>query len=260
MALAAQAGVAPPVHFADPDAGVAVFDFITVAGPVFAHAGGHDALIAGLAQTLRRQHDGPAFPPLMDHIGGIPGMMPPVEARLTPGSLDPHRAVFDRIAVAWRPEAVSVPSHHDLNPGNILYDGDRLWFIDWEGAYQDDPFIDLGTVANYFARTPEQANLVLSAYLGRPPTGAERAKLVLARQLVRMMYGVLLLSISLPDGQPRISLEPGASLASIFQSIQERRLDLVTARDRKVFAEGYLTRFLEAAALPEFEESLAVLR
>lgn len=33
-------------------------------------------------------------------------------------------------------EARSVSSHNDTLPANILFDGKRLWMIDWESAYR----------------------------------------------------------------------------------------------------------------------------
>ena len=60
-------------------------------------------------------------------------------------------------------------AHNDVNSRNVLFDGERLWLIDWELAFRSDPFADLASVANNFAEVPDVAARVLEGWLGRPP-------------------------------------------------------------------------------------------
>ena len=42
-----------------------------------------------------------------------------------------------------------VSSHNDLfKPDNILFDGQRVWLVDWEAAFLNDRYADLAVVAN----------------------------------------------------------------------------------------------------------------
>lgn len=42
-----------------------------------------------------------------------------------------------------------VACHNDLKPENIIFDGDRAWLVDWEAAFLNDRYVDLGVVANF---------------------------------------------------------------------------------------------------------------
>jgi thiamine kinase-like enzyme len=71
-----------------------------------------------------------------------------------------------------------VSSHNDSIPSNILFDGDRLWLIDWESAYRNDPLVDVAIVLDSFAILPELEDVLLRAWFGRAPDDALRARLV----------------------------------------------------------------------------------
>ena len=41
------------------------------------------------------------------------------------------------------------PGHNDpFKPDNMLFEGNRLWLVDWEAAFQNDRYADLAVVAN----------------------------------------------------------------------------------------------------------------
>ena len=50
-----------------------------------------------------------------------------------------------RAALAVRPQP-TVPCHNDLLAANIMDAGDRLWFIDYEYAGNNDPCFELGNI------------------------------------------------------------------------------------------------------------------
>ena len=67
---------------------------------------------------------------------------------------------FERVRAAypWQPDTF-VSGHNDPNQFNVLYDGDRLWLIDWETAYRNDPYVDLATLCSALAPTPAPRSL-----------------------------------------------------------------------------------------------------
>ena len=112
------------------------------------------------------------------------------------------RGGFDTIREAYPWEAPAhVSAHNDPNPQNILFDGERLWLIDWETAYANDPLTDVAILTDNFAPTPELEASLLSAWLGAPPDRTIRARLQLMRQLTRLYYAGLILSMF--AGAPR---------------------------------------------------------
>jgi aminoglycoside phosphotransferase (APT) family kinase protein len=240
LRLAAGHGLAPKVHHVDAAAGVMVTDFIE-ARPLHCFPGGAPALAKAMGALLARLHAMPAPPPFTPY--------PEIVARLfahvrrtglfVPGLLDRHLAHLERIRAAydWDP-ACSVACHNDCLPANILFDGARLWLIDWESAYPNDPLIDVAIQLDNLARSPELGDLLLRTWLGRPPDDAFRHRLEQARALTRLYYAGVLLSASarLPRAKPDDSL------------------DVSVAAAMTVHARGklYLRGFLTGEAVPGF--------
>ena len=154
LQTAAAAGIAPAVHVADPDAGIVVMDFIDQR-PITEHPGGPVGVLRELGELVARLQATSVFPPLVDNFAVVLAqMLAMIEGAgvFAPGVLAPVHDGFERIRAAypWHRDA-QVSSHNDVNPFNVLFDGDRLWLIDWEIAFRNDPFADIACVANNFA-------------------------------------------------------------------------------------------------------------
>ena len=153
LRTAADAGVAPAVHVADPDAGIVVMDFIDQR-PITEYPGGPVGVLRELGGRLAGLQATATFPPLLDDFAALLGqMLAMIESAgvFAPGVLAPVHDGFDRIRAAYPWERdVQVSSHNDVNPFNVLFDGERLWLIDWEIAFRNDPLADVACVANNF--------------------------------------------------------------------------------------------------------------
>jgi len=192
MAAAAEAGVCPRLLFADAGTGVAVIQHIA-ARPWPDRA----VMLREAADLLRRLHAAALFPPLIDFPDGVERLierlrgMDLVEAEALAPVLDLWTEL--RAACRWGEDGL-VSSHNDPNPRNLIWDGRRLWLIDWEAAFRNDPFVDLAIVANYFGGAPGEDAALLRRYLGADPGERQRAKLLLMRQVCRIYYGVILIN------------------------------------------------------------------
>jgi hypothetical protein len=186
MRIAAEAGVAPPVRYADDSAGVAILDFLPQR-PLKEYPGGPAGLAAALGKLAANLQATAPFPELVDYRVIIERMLIRLRSSFSPGLLDPHLEGFERIrqAYSWAPSS-HVSSHNDPNPGNILFDGDRLWLIDWETSHRNDPLTDIAILTQNHAATPELEDLLLRSWLGRSPDFLLRARLVLMRQMTRL--------------------------------------------------------------------------
>ncbi|PKN54197.1 MAG: phosphotransferase [Deltaproteobacteria bacterium HGW-Deltaproteobacteria-14] len=190
MTLAAERGVAPAVHHADPDSGVCITDYVAAA-PDRAWLRTPDG-VARVARLIRRLHDGPPFDPFIAVPHAIGTMLDELAAAdAAPAPLLALRAALPDIAATLARHATQAPCHYDLNPGNLLCDGDRVWLVDWELAGAGDPFHDLGTLSVFGLLTPEHRERLLDAYLDRTPTAAERARLHLARLQALVFYAAI---------------------------------------------------------------------
>jgi aminoglycoside phosphotransferase (APT) family kinase protein len=263
MRLAAEAGVAPPLHYADPNTGIAIMDFVRQR-PLSEYPGGPECLLRELGGLIARLQMTPVFPIFSDYLVILERMLGFVAgSRLfAPGLLNPHLEGFARIRDAYRWNAVElVSSHNDPNPRNVLFDGERLWLIDWETSFRNDPLADLAILANNLAATAELEAVLLRAWLGRTPGRLLRARVALMRQLTRLYYAGIILVASARAAQ---GAAPDPSLAAPTQAefaIAMREGRLTATRDvLYTIAKMCLAGFLAGVSTPEFEEALVISR
>ncbi len=242
MAIAAEAGLAPALHYVDADHGVAVMDFIH-AVPLAQFPGGKPALLRALGVLARDLQQAPPFPELWDFRAAAGRLLALAEQRFAPGLLDPHRAAFERLqaAIEWDP-ANHVSSHNDPNPRNVLFDGQRLWLIDWEAACRNDPMVDVAILTDTLADTPEEKRALLAAWLGRAATGDETRRLGQLTMLTRVYYAGLLFALSGPATGTLAGLDAptpeefAARVAGLTAPTPEILLDLAKMRLRDFLA------------------------
>jgi aminoglycoside phosphotransferase (APT) family kinase protein len=198
MRIAAEAGIAPKIHYIDETARVAVIDFIAQR-PLNAYPGGPPALARALGELIARVQATPAFPAFVNYPDIVARLLAHVRRTglFAPGVLDPHLACFELLRESYDAASKTlVSSHNDCVPSNILFDGERLWLIDWESAYRNDPFVDVAIVLDNLARSPELEDILLTAYLGRKPDEALVHRFVSIRAFTRLYYAGVLLSAS----------------------------------------------------------------
>jgi len=194
MAIAAEAGVAPRVHFLD-DGGTSIVDFVEPrAGAEFWHRD-RAKVVADIGRLLARLHKAPAFPKTVDFVDAAHGLANGVKAAGLAPQADMERWLesFAPLAAAYRsltPQQVS--SHNDVNPRNIVHDGEHLWLVDWTAASVCDRYLDLASIGNFLARDPAHEAALLQGYFGAPATDAQRARLFLARQINHLCVAMTL--------------------------------------------------------------------
>ena len=149
MRTAAEAFLAPRVRYADPVDGVAIMDLVAQRSLALDYPGDGKPLIVELAQAVRLLHETPPFPPLVDYMAG---MQMVIGQQLQSGLLDPSvfhelMELYAGLTAVYRTAASDrVSSHNDLNPGNVLFDGTRLWLVDWEYGGFGTPLFDLANL------------------------------------------------------------------------------------------------------------------
>ncbi|HTO71359.1 MAG TPA: phosphotransferase [Myxococcota bacterium] len=265
LRAAAEAGVAPRVHWVDAEQGAAVMDFVAQR-PLQGHPGGAAGLAGAMGALLRRLQGSPPFPAFGGgHLELIARMLDAVHrsALFAPGLLEPHREGFARIraAYAWH-ESALVSSHNDPNPRNVLFDGERLWLVDWETAYRNDPLTDVAIATLELAGTPELRDALVRAWLGRAADRALLARLELMRALARLYYAGTILARfaaaplrAAPDADLK-ALSP----AELGAAVASGRLAVGSPEMMYALGKLVLAQFLDDLRAPGFEESLAIAR
>lgn len=259
MRIASDAGIAPRLHYVDETGRVAITDFIEQQ-PLQAFPGGPAALAHALGELLRRLQATPAFPYFVDY--------PDIVARLwahvgrtglfVPGLLDPFTERLESIRETYvRGQTGLVSSHNDSIPGNILFDGQRLWLIDWESAYRNDPLVDVAIVLDNLARTPELENILLQAWLGRIPDESIRSRLKLTRALTRLYYAGVCFSASAAASPAAPDTNLTAPTTGEFEeAIRQGRLRRGAPETKHVLGKMFLAAFFLDVPTPGFDAAV----
>lgn len=220
-------------------------------------------LVKELGALIAKVQAAPLFPSLGDYPDAIGDLLIGLKNSplLTPGELEPHAEglALIRSALPWDPLSL-VSSHNDPNPRNILFDGERLWLIDWELASRNDPLVDLAILTTEFAETSELEGLLLGAALGVVPDRRLRARLHVTRLLTRLFYGSIVLD-SLGGAPPLAQQAVGAAFtpAGFRSAVAEGRLASGTPDTAYAFARMSLAAFLDGIGAPGFRDDLKLV-
>ncbi|MBX9647760.1 MAG: phosphotransferase [Xanthobacteraceae bacterium] len=255
MAIAAAARIAPEVHYVDEVARVAVMDFVEQV-PVKAFPGGPAALARALGELLSRVQATPVFPYYVHYPDIVARLVAHVRRTglFADGVLDPHVRRLELVSKAYEAGATKlVSSHNDPTPGNILFDGKRLWLIDWESACRNDPLVDIAIVLDGVVRAPAHEEIFLTAWLGRAPDEDVRARLEVTRALTRLYYAGVFFSASAAAAWVKGDCNPSApSVADFQQAIQTGRLKAGTPENWHIRGKMFLASFMSGIATPGF--------
>lgn len=262
MQIAAAAYLAPRVRYADPTDGVAIMDFIPEQSLGLDYPGDRAGLMTEAAQTLRALHETPAFPALVDYMDGMDAVVGQFQAT---GIVDPKAtyALFARFAevrARYRTDPADlVSSHNDLNPRNVLYDGRRLWLVDWESSFLADRYVDLATIANFFTQDPGEEEVLLRTYFGREPDAVRRARMTVMRQINHVFYGAIFLS-GVATERPGLRLPQtglaGPSTGELHAGLSTGAFVLDTWEGRAAYGRSRLAAAMEGMSAPGFDAAL----
>jgi aminoglycoside phosphotransferase (APT) family kinase protein len=256
MRIAAEAGIAPEIRYVDAVARVAVIDFIEQQ-PLKRYPGGPPALARALGELLSRLQATPVFPSFVNYPDIVARLFAHVRRTglFATGLLDPYFERLERLSAIYDAGTTRlVSSHNDPVPNNILFDGKRLWMIDWESAYRNDPLVDVAIVLDGLARAPELQEILLRAWLGREPDEALRVRLELVRAFTRLYYAGVLFSASAAAtrGPPDTDLS-APSIPEFEEAIREGRLKPGVPETKHILGKMFLASFLSGAACPGFD-------
>lgn len=242
MRMAAEVGLAPKLHYVDADTGIVVMDFIEQR-PLSAYPGGTRALTDAMGTMIARLQASPPIPAFVDYPDMVARLFTHVRhtGLFASGVLDPHWERLERIREAWdRNPARLVSSHNDCHPGNFLFDGERLWLVDWESAYRNDRLVDIAILLDNVAPEPELESVLLRACFGRRLEADEPARLGTARALTRLYFAGFFLSGS---AAAQWRAQPDTDLAATLSTeTGPQRMHLM--------GKAYLRGFLEGSPVP----------
>lgn len=228
---AAAAGLAPAVVHADEERRAVVSAFVADRSfpALYLDPRTRDDALALLGRTLRRVHE-LSLPdaPVQDPREILAALWRKLAGFAVPAF------VGDAIqrAIAEPPptrDAIAL-CHNDVNPTNLVYDGERLMLLDWEVAAANDPVYDLAAIALFLRMNDDACKKLVSAH-DDTAVGELPARFGYNRRLVAAMCGAMFAGMARAGGHPGATgetLESTPSLVDFYQRLRAGALELAS--------------------------------
>ena len=277
MQAAAEAGLAPHVWYTSIEDRIVITDFVEAAPfPVT------DALVR-IPAALRTLHALPPFPEVPNHINtscmflinqgtAVDKFIQRFQAAniLPEGESEELLARYAQLAAAYpRHDPQMVSSHNDLfKPDNILFDGHRVWLVDWEAAFLNDRYADLAVVANSVVGTEAEDQVYLQEYFGQPPDQYQLARFFLMQQVVHVFYAMAFLLLgsgwrpfigTIDSGEPKNLSESAPEFRDFHRRIWAGEVNLVDNQMKTVYGRVHWEQLLQNMRPARFNEAVRIV-
>lgn len=237
---AAAAGVAPRVVHSDAERRATLSELVVDRGllPSMFDPRTRGAMIDRLGATLARVHALPV-------TGGAPAdpraRLAELAPSLTQAPAFAHEAVAR--ALAQEPPAARAPvtSHNDVNPTNLIWDGERIVLLDWDVAAPNEPLYDLAAIALFLRLDDASCLRLVSAHDGVPVTELP-GRFTYDRRLIAALCGAIGLELALRRGHDA-SGEP-RSLAELYAGLRDGSIRLQAPAGQWLFGLALLSESL----------------
>jgi aminoglycoside phosphotransferase (APT) family kinase protein len=231
--LAVAAGVTPRIVHVDEARRAVVTELVVDRSfPIlFMTPATRDAAITLLGRTLRRVHDVP-----------LPADLPALDPLAILGSLTlPPLPSFAASAIAKIVDETPPPSdralvlsHNDVNPTNLVYDGERLLLVDWNTAAPNDPLYDLAAIAVFLRMDEATCAKLVAAHDGVAATELP-PRLRYLQRVVAVVCGALFLNLARQGGHAGSTSEEPEPLEAFYQRLRTGQTDIAAATGKWEF-------------------------
>lgn len=255
MRAGAEIGIAPKVWYTSISDRVAITDFVDVKPfPV-------EEARMKMPKVLRKLHSLPPFPPIKYIDAAERFNQKFKEAKLMPGEVtDELFRQFDRINKIYprNPEDM-VSCHIDLKPENTLFDGERLWLVDWEAAFSNDRYADLAIAGNFLITNDKDEREFLQNYFEEDVTEYQLARFFLMQQIIHTFYFTCFILLSNPQGPIDINMaRPG--YREFNEGIWAGEISLADMNNRRLYALVHMDQLKSNLQLQRFEDSMRIVQ
>jgi hypothetical protein len=265
MQAAADAGLAPRVRYSSVENRISITDFVEAVPLAVSNA------LVRIPAALRILHSLPPFPgspfnttctflltqgPVLDGLlqkFRTASLLPENQTRELLARYGQVAAVYSRL------DPDLAPSHNDLfKPDNMLFDGNRMWLVDWEAAFQNDRYADLAVVANMIVTNAAEETIFLREYFGEAPDEYHRARLYVMRQLAHMFYAMVFLTLG-SSGEPSDGSEPVPAYSEFQRRFWTGEVGLADNAAKTVYGRVHWEQLSQNMRQTRFDEALRIV-
>lgn len=140
----------------------------------------------------------------------------------------------------------------------MVFDGQRLWLIDWEAAFLNDRFNDLAVLANFVVATDADEDTYLRAYFGEEAGEYRAARFYLMRQMVHIFYAMVFTHLG-ASGKPIDTSASVPPFRDFHDHIWAGEVRLETNETKVQFGRVHMRQLLQNARTARFQDALRIV-
>lgn len=258
MKIAAENGVAPRIHYMSVEDRVSITDFI-IEQPF--------PIVAAkemMPQLLRKLHSLPKFAYRLNYFDSMEKFIPRFEAAniLPANEAQELFDIYHRITAIYpvNEQEDWVSCHNDSKPENIVFDGKRPWFVDWEAAFLNDRYLDLAIQGNFLTENEEDEKSFLETYFGKTVDDYEFARFFLMQQILHLYYFVFLMAFDNGAKPVDITAIPKRGFRKFHDGMWNGSISLAFTDSKREYAMLHLEQFQLKTQTKRFENSLRIVQ
>lgn len=240
--LAAQAGVAPRIIHVDEGRRAVVSAFVVDRSfpRFYRDPRTHEAALGQLGRTLRRVHELPLPSGAVadDERALLASFWSELDGKFPLPAFVSEAVRPLRLEPAPAREGAMVVSHNDVNPSNLVYDGENILLLDWEAVAPNDALYDLAAIAVFLRMDEPTCRRLLAAHDGAP-VAVLPPRFNYNRRLVAALCGTAILNLARKAGHAGAAggetLDSTLSLGAVYQQMGAGALNLATAEGQWCF-------------------------
>jgi aminoglycoside phosphotransferase (APT) family kinase protein len=240
--LAADAGLAPRIIHVDEARRAVLTAFVLDRSfmALYWTPRTHEAALSQLGSTVRRIH---AIPVPAEATRRDPReFLARIRGGFLPDFTVPDFAVkvVERVLAEEPPpsDRALILGHNDLNPSNLVHDGETLLVLDWATAGPIDAFYDLAVLSVFLRMDEGTCSRLLLAYEGQPTAGLPE-RFLYTRRLAATLAGTMQLYLARQmkhaGATGAETLDSTLPLGAFYQQMQAGALKLGTADGQWAF-------------------------
>ena len=257
MKVAAENEIAPRIHYLSVEDRVSITDFITEQSfPV-------TAAKEMMPHLLRKLHALPNFP---FRINYFESMEKPMSRFRAANILPEHEIkdlyeIYERIMNVYPKNDMEnwVSSHNDSKPENIVFDGERPWFVDWEAAFLNDRYLDLAIVANFVVMNEKDEAAYLETYFQEAVDEYKHARFFLMQEILHLYYFIFLMVFDTGEQPIDIPKINKCDFRKFHDGMWNGAINLAYTDTKREYAMLHLEQFQLKARTKRFEDSLRLV-